>query len=307
VSTAPEHRSADRDEPGDTRLEWTLRIGACACFAGWAWQHLRWSVPYDAVLWNPDYMGWLSDRMGMSWETYVAEGMTDHRILLGVRCVGWIHLMLAALTLITGRASTVGVACLGFGGGLLGLLAGCKYVDAGHALATFVEHGGQVLSPVILILALRRGLHDRWTICVAVFAFCATFAGHGVYATGMAATPGHFYGMVSAILGLGERGSDVFLKLFGVFDFLACVGLLVPGWRRACLAYGAVWGALTAIARPIAGMSPAAPWWGADQFLHEAVLRAPHAAVPFYLWWRLGMKAPVESKEAPGVTPECRV
>jgi hypothetical protein len=269
-------------EPG-CRLIWTLRIGACACFAGWAWQHLRWSVPYDAVLWSPDYAGWLARAFNVPWETYVAEAITDRRILLGGRIVGVLYLALAVMAATAKRSSLMQLTCLGIGSGLLALAAFCNYVNAGHAMATLVEYAGQILAPAVLILALRRGVRDRWTIGFAVFAFCATFIGHGIYAVGLAPTPGHFYGMVNAILGLGENPTDVFLKIAGVLDFVVCLGLLVPLMRRCCLAYAALWGLLTALARPVAGMPLAASGWGMDQFLHEAVLRAPHTTLPLFL------------------------
>lgn len=265
------------------RLTLVLRIGACACFAGWAWQHLRWSAPYDVVLWNPDLFGWLADALDVSWETYVAEVVTDGRIMTAVRAVGIVYLSMAVMAVTAKRESRVQLSLLGLGCGLLALTDFCKYVGAGYAIATFVEQGGQVLSPIVLILALRRGARDKWTVRVALAAFCATFVGHGVYASGLAPTPGHFYGMVSAILGLGEQASDVFLKIVGVLDFVVCVGVLVPVMRRVSLAYAAVWGLLTALARPVAGMSLSAPWWGVDQFLHEAVFRMPHACLPLFL------------------------
>ena len=265
-------------------LTLVLRIGACACFAGWAWQHLRWSSPYDAVLWNPDLFGWLANAFNVSWETYVSEIVTDQRIMLAGRAVGFFYLTMAVMAATAKRDSLVQLSFLGLGSGLLALSAFCKYVGAGYAIAMLVEQGGQVLSPVALILALRRGVGDRWTIGVAVAALCSTFTGHGVYASGLAPTPGHFYGMTSAILGLGEQAADVFLKVVGVLDFVVCLGVFVPALRRLSLAYATVWGLLTALARPVAGMSLAAAWWGADQFLHEAVFRMPHACLPLFLF-----------------------
>ncbi len=282
---AAEQEDSERPQGRDNR-DWLilmLRAGNCACFLGWAWQHFRWSAPYDAVLWNPDLMGWLASALGVDWETYVADVMTDRRILLAVRLAGVVYLAAGAMAVTATRESRFQFLVLGLGGGLFALTALCKFVGAGYALALFVEQAGQVLSPVVLILALRRGPRDRWTMRIALIAFCATFIGHGVYASGLAPTPGHFYGMVSAILGLGEQGADVFLKVAGVLDFLVCVGAFVPAMRTVSLSYAAIWGALTALARPVAGMSLAAPWWGADQFVHEAVFRTPHAALPLFL------------------------
>jgi len=260
-----------------------LRIGACACFAGWAWQHLRWSVPYDAVLWHPDYFNWLARALDVSWETYVAQVVTDQRILLGVRTIGVVYLALAVMSLTARRDSLVQLTWLAVGSLLLAAVAISKYVDAAHAMATLVERGGQVLAPLVLVSALRRGARDRMTIVLALLAFWTTFAGHGVYALGLAPTPGHFYGLVHAVFGFGEEATDRLLKTAGVLDFVVCIGVLVPVFRRGCLAYATLWGLLTALARPVAGMSTLAAWWGADQFLHEALLRAPHACLPLFL------------------------
>jgi hypothetical protein len=265
-------------------LTWILRLGAGACFVGWAWQHLRWGAPYDAVLWHPDYSGWLAGWFGVSWETYVADVMTDRRILLGVRLLGVLYLVLAIIAFTATRRRYVQLACLAIGSASLAFLAYCKFVNAGYAQAVFVEQGGQVLAPCVLLLALRRGISDRWTIGLAVVAFCATFIGHGIYAIGWAPTPGHFYGLTHAVLGFEEAAADTFLKCAGFLDFLVCGALLFPKLRQPALAYAVLWGLLTSLARPVAGMSTALPWWGADQFLHEAVYRAPHVALPLFLF-----------------------
>ena len=268
----------------DSRSLLVLRIGVCACFAGWAWQHLRWSAPYGSVLWDPDYFGWLADWLEVPWESYVADYVTDGRIGMATRFLGVLYLGISLNALFTKRDSVLSQIPLVLGSGLLATLAFCKYVHDGHASATFVEHGGQILSPILLTVALRRGTHDRWTIATAVVAFWTTFAGHGYYALGLAPTPGHFYGMVHAILGLGESASESLLRMAGVLDFAVCLGILLPLTRRPCLVYATLWGTLTALARPVAGMAFESNWWGADQFLHEAILRIPHAAVPLFLF-----------------------
>ena len=267
----------------DYRAMWILRIGACLCFAGWAWQHLRWSAPYDAVLWHPDYFGWLPGMLDVSWDAWTAEIVTDRRVLIGVRATGFVYLVLAIVALITRSRSTAQHVLLFIGSVLLAILFFCKYADAAYATATFVEHGGQILMPIVLIVALRRGIWDRWVFVAAVIGFWTTFAGHGIYALGLAPTPGQFYGLVNAVLGLDEQSTVLFLRVAGVLDFVACVGILIPTFRRISLGWAVLWGLLTAAARPVAGMSLAASWYGADLFLHEALLRTPHAAIPLFL------------------------
>ena len=275
----PKHRNFD----ADLAAIWVLRLGVFGCFLGWAWQHLVWSAPYDAVLWNPDYAGRFATWLNLGWENYIAEFATDTRILITVRIVGFVYLLIAAASLVAKRSSLGSQSLLVLGSLMLACLFFCKYVESGYAIATFVEHGGQILAPISLLTALRRGIGDRWTILISVVGFWATFGGHGFYAIGFAPTPGNFYGLVHAITGLDADISELFLKTAGVLDFAVCVGVLVPFLRRVSLAYAATWGALTALARPIAGMSVDAEWCGADEFLHEAILRAPHVALPLFL------------------------
>ena len=68
---------------------------------------------------------------------------------------------------------------------------------------------------------------------------------------------------------------------------------IYPSCRTCCnLALG------TALARPVAGMSLSLNYWGADQFLHEAVLRAPHFLIPlylFFLWCSRSRNAPADT------------
>ena len=54
-------------------------------------------------------------------------------------------------------------------------------------------------------------------------------------------------------------------------------------------------------------MSLSLNYWGADQFLHEAVLRAPHFLIPLYLFllWKKPASAP--AAEANPDSPEAAI
>jgi hypothetical protein len=132
-------------------------------------------------------------------------------------------------------------------------------------------------------MALALGVRHRVTVVTAVVALILTFAGHGSYAVGLWPTPANFYGMTTIILDVEYDTAQSFLRTVGILDFMVCVGILIPAVRRPCAVYAAVWGFLTSVARPVAGMSMSLNYWGADQFLHEAVLRAPHFLIPLYL------------------------
>ncbi len=188
----------------------------------------------------------------------------------------------------TGKRSRMQLVALLGGSGLLVVLSYAKYVAAQYQPPMFVEHGGQILMPVLLVLALTLGARHRVTMATAMFALVMTFAGHGCYALDIWPTPATFYGMTSVILHVEYETAQTLLRIAGGLDFVVCVGIFIRPLRRSCALYATVWGFLTAIARPVAGMSWSLNYWGADQYLHETVLRAPHFLIPLYLFllWR---------------------
>lgn len=276
------------DPKTDRPLVLLLRASAVACFAGWTWAHLYWEAPYGVILWSEGAFA-LAERLGVGWEGFVGSGANDGIVQLLNRGLGWLYLLCGILSITARAKSRLQLALLAGGSGLLVLLSYAKYVSSGSQLPMFVEHGGQMLTPILLVLALARGARDRVTVAVALVAFITTFCGHGIYALGLIwPTPSNFYGMTSVILGVGSETARIILLVAGVLDFVICIGLFLPSLRRPSALYGAAWGFLTALARPVAGMSLALNYWGADQFLHEFLLRAPHFMIPLYLFflWR---------------------
>ena len=180
------------------------------------------------------------------------------------------------------------MAALVGGGGLLVVVSYAKYLASQCEPPMFVEHGGQMLMPVVLVMAVAFGVRHRVTVITAIVAVVMTFGGHGAYALGLWRTPGNFYAMPTLILGVEYETAKTLLAVAGVLDFIVCIGLSLPFTRRYSAIYAIVWGLLTSIARPAAGMSMSLNYWAADQFIHEAVLRAPHFLIPLYLFilWR---------------------
>lgn len=282
-----------------------LRLGAFLCLLGWTWSHLYWQGPYGVLVWQEETYA-LAERFGVSWDGFVGTGANDGIVQKGIRGIGWLYLVGSFLCLTVRRGSTIQMIGLVGASGLLILLSYAKYVSAARQLPMFVEHGGQILMPVLLVLALWKGVTHRTTIFTAMAAFIATFMGHGAYAIGWWPTPPTFMAMTSVILGTDHESTLIFLRVAGVLDFVICLGILVPRIRLASALYGLFWGFVTALARPVAGMSTDLNFWGADQFIHEAVLRAPHYMIPAYLallWWRPAwqdseVSVPVESRSA---------
>ena len=267
----------------DRWLVFTLRLGAFLCFAGWSWVHYYWEAPYGVLVWN-DTTYDLARRFGVDWDEFVGTGASDGWVQTWLARVVWLYLICMVLTVTVRRRSWFQMAGLVVGTGMLAVLSYAKYASAQRQLPMFIEHGGQMLMPLLLVMSLSLGPRHRVTVITAVIAVVMTFAGHGSYAFGLWPTPSNFYAMTSVILRVDYDVATAFLRTVGILDFIVCVGIFIPWTRRACAAYAVAWGFLTAIARPVAGMSWSLYYWGADQYVHEAVLRSPHWIIPLYLF-----------------------
>jgi hypothetical protein len=270
-------------------------MAAFLCLTGWTWVHLYWQGPYGVLLWQDSTFG-LAERFGITWDEFVGTGAADGIVQVWLGRIGWLYLAAALLALTVRKGRRWQQTGLIGSSVLLVVLAYAQFLGAQRQWPMFVEHGSQVLCPLLLVLAISLGVRHRVTIAVAVLGFIMTFAGHGCYAIGWLPTPGNFYAMTSVILGVEFGTAKLFLRTAGVLDFVICLAVFVPILRRPAVLYGAMWGFLTALARPVAGMSMSLNYWGADQYLHEAILRAPHFLVPLYLF--LVWRRPDEEEEA---------
>ena len=280
-------RATEHNESRDARLLGLLRVGAFLCFGSWTWVHYYWEAPYGALLWqNTTYE--LASRVGVDWDQFVGTGANDGFVQKWITRLWWPYLGFTILTLTVRKRSRIQMARLCLGSAMLALLSYAKYVTAQHQLPMLVEHGGQVLMPIVLVIGLVFGVRHHITISTTIVAVLATFLGHGSYACGFWPTPNSFYAMTTVILRTNYETTRSILYTAGVLDFLVCVGLFVPMLRRLSACYAAIWGFLTALARPVAGMSTDLNYFGADQYLHEMILRAPHFVLPLYLFlvWR---------------------
>lgn len=263
-------------------LVFVLRLSALLCFAGWTWVHLYWEAPYGILLWH-DSTYEFATRLGISWDEFVGTGSEEGWLQKWMGRIGWLYLVCTVLTVTVRSQSYFQMAALVGGGALIAILSYAKYVESQFQLPMLIEHGSQILAPVLLVMALTLGARHRVTVATALLAVVMTFAGHGSYAIGWWPTPGIFYGMICVSLGVEYETANILLRCFGILDFFVCVFMFIPRLRRPAAMYATVWGFLTAVARPVAGMSLSLNYWGADQFLHEAVLRAPHFLIPLYL------------------------
>ena len=259
-----------------------LRFGAFACLAGWAWQHLYWEGPYGPLFWRGEALDFVAHHGG-DWDDFVGQTPGAGAVQRWIAWMAWPYVICAALTITARPRAWLQFSGLAVGGLCLAALAYSKYLTAARELPMLVEHAAQVASPVLLALALACGAKHRAVIAATTGAVIMTFAAHGAYALGWWPTPASFYAMATVVLGTDEATTTAILRSAGALDLLICVGLLAPRLRRGCMLYAATWGLLTALARPVAGMSLDLRFWGADQFLYEAMVRAPHFTLPLYL------------------------
>jgi len=291
----------------DALLSWILRLSAGLCLLGWAWGQLYWEGPYGILFWNESTYA-LAESWGMGWEEFVGSGANDGLVQNWLKWIGWVYLICAVVTVSVRRGARVQMAVLVAGTGLLTVLSYAKFLSAQRQIPMFLEHGGQMLSPVVLVVALSWGVRHRATVTLVIIAVIATFAGHGYYAIGWLPTPGNFHAMTSLILGVEFETANAILRIAGVLDFIVCIGILIPAARHAAALYAVVWGLLTAIARPVAGMALDLNYWGADQYLHEGVLRAPHFLLPLFLFmlWRYPDETQPAELTSPNVSGESK-
>ena len=281
-----------------------LRLGAFLCLIGWTWVHFYLEPPYGVLLWQDSTYAF-AEKLGISWDDFVGSGANDGLVQKWMTWTGWLFLACAVLAITVRRKAWIQMAGLTGGSLLLALVAYARFVKEQRELPMLVEHGGQVLIPVLLVMALLLGVRHRVTVFTAIVALIATFAGHGCYAVDLWPMPDSFPAMTSVILKVEHETARMILLLAGILDFVVCIGIWIPALRRSCALYAGIWGLLTALARPVAGMSLGLNYWGADLFLHETVLRAPHFLIPLYLFvlWRPPGKVETLASGA-GLTPE---
>src|SRR3989338_3323572 len=85
----------------------------------------------------------------------------------------------------------------------------------------------------------------EWVLRIGMF---GTFLGHGIFAIQLKP---RFLEMLTAFIGVSGPLANKLMILIGIIDVIvAILALLAP--IRIILIYGAIWGFLTALARPIA-------------------------------------------------------
>jgi hypothetical protein len=291
MSYAPAPQPTAAPQTGSASTLTTILRWSCALlFFARAWQHLRWDAPFRSLLWSQDTMqrpvAWF---LGLDWQTYatspaIADGITGlikgfgvFYVLCGIAALVctpkrlWTH-----LTLILGTVSLVFLAYL-------------SYRNRLYKLGEFGEYTTQFTLPLLLVWWIcgtlsRPALLNFFRIGVAL-----TFACHGLYAVGFYPTPGEWVTMTVTLTGLDDSAALLLLHFAGFMDFAVALLILVPLRDLAlpALTYAGAWGLATALARSASFVRWENFSDSSAQWLHESIMRLPHATVPLVLFLAL--------------------
>jgi hypothetical protein len=262
-----------------------LRWACVAVFAARAWQHLRFDAPFRALLWDERVMTPVVEALlGMDWVTY--SRVSDAYIQGIIQGFG-VFYGLCAVAAWRCRADRFwNSVIVGVGACALLFLSYLYYRDTNGRIYELIEYAIQWMAPLALLFAVHLPARPAVSAWVMKLAIVGTFLGHGHYAMSVYGYPPvAFVNMTMRILGLGEENALRFLWWAGFLDLLVCVAIFLP--RRialAGLAYAAVWGALTALARPVAYVAAAPDLNERLYWLNEGLLRTANALIPAALF-----------------------
>ena len=249
--------------------------------------HIFWDTPYHSLFWDSQLWGWLVERLtDMDWSAYVENLSIAAAISAGTQALGVFYVGMA-LILLTGKRGGLVNVMLGVSSVFLLVLAVLKFKDHGFQLGQLIELTIGWASPLLLLGVWNREGYDGKFVFFCKVCIALTFIGHGLYAVGFYPVPGKFIDMTISLLGVGEHGALMALRVFGVLDFIVAAMVFFPRTCPAALLYAAFWGLATALARILSnyygplGFESIMPFW------HEMLFRLPHGLVPLALLFYL--------------------
>lgn len=263
-----------------------LQFGVLFVFLGRAWQHWFYDAPFRELLWDQGRMQPIVENIfGIEWSSWVTDASYDAGIAAFIDGIGVFYLLCGIAVLLLKRIPKIAEPIIWLGSINLFILAILYFKSKSFQFGQFIEYALQFSSPVILILALKKGDLNRKLILAFKVAVALTFVGHGLYAVNFHPRPANFLVMCLNILHLSESQAVVFLNIAGTLDFLLAVGIFLP-FRKVVLAslvYATLWGLATAIARPWAYFY--IDFWqeSLHRWLFEAAYRLIHGIGPMVL------------------------
>ncbi|MFK7934825.1 MAG: hypothetical protein AB8G22_15055 [Saprospiraceae bacterium] len=277
------------------RLTNILFINAILLLLGRGWQHLADSVPVRALLWNEDLFRPLIENLTtLEWSGYVANLQYDHWISYLTYGFGFFYLLLAFSLIMIKIGGNLKLPpiyrmlkiSLLLTSIFFFILAFCYYLDKNYLLGQWGEYALQWMSPLFLSWYIFKTIPRSRLVLLMKIALSITFICHGLYAIGYYPVPGSFQSMLMQILPLTETQAISILKVAGILDFILSIVIFIPQRKivLVALAYAAIWGFLTALARPVAHFY--SQFWLESllQWTPEFLFRVPHFLIPIWLF-----------------------
>ena len=306
--TDPAHPSTPPESASHARLTALLRWSCALLFFARAWQHLRWDAPFRALLWSQDTMeGTVGLLLGLDWQTYATSPAIAAGIAGLIKGFGVFYAICGVATLLCTPARRWTHAALVLGSVALTFLAYCYYRDKLYRLGEFGEYATQFTLPLVFVWWIRGRLSREILLHVLRAGVALTFACHGLYAIGFYPTPGEWVTMTTTLTGLGDTDALRLLRFAGAFDFAVAALIFAPsrGLALPALAYAGLWGLATALARSAAFVRWENLSDSTTQWLHESMMRVPHATVPLVLFLALRARSTTSgTAPAPAPPPE---
>lgn len=255
-------------------------------FLGRAWQHLYYDAPWRSLLWDEELMSPLFNMIGIPWEDWIGNTSNDMAISSGIKGVG-VYLIISALATLLIKVIPKISRVIVFVGGIYLVILSLLYFKAKFFFpAQLFEYSIHSAVPFFLLALVRKEKVTSSLLILMKVSIAFTFISHGLYALNVYPRPANFMEMTMNILHVNETGAIHFLRTAAILDFITSIAIFIPVKKvnKTALLYMAIWGLLTALARPIAYFYP--DFW--LQSLHEqifqAVYRLAHALVPLAVW-----------------------
>lgn len=263
-----------------------LRCAVLCLLLAEVWLHFVNEPPYQAFLWDQQFMGWLVKiTTGLEWRDFLMDHLASNLITVFTRTMaGMLLLGLGSAFFISPKRPWAKYG-LYLASIILCFQAFCSFLDVGYQLPMFLEHALRFAAPWFLAVAVLKGFSSQ-LVRAMLIATGLTFVNHGLYAMGVGVpVPGHFIDMVMESLGVSQGTAQTMLLIAGILDQVMVVGLIFLLTRKISLLYGVFWGFVTALARitsyvrfdVLFGMSLMA-------YFPEFLVRAPHFVIPLVLW-----------------------
>jgi hypothetical protein len=255
-----------------------LKLSVLGLFLGRAYSHGFADAPYRVLVWDENLFQRVTYLLDIKWNTYTFYA---NIFVIGLQKVVGIFFLLSSVAVLFAEKMPrlTRIVCQ-IAAGWLFLLAFLYQKDHFYELGQLLEYALQIATPLIFIQKMENRISNTWIYMVIAL----TFSCHGLYAIGYYAVPVSFVEMTLNVLNCTETQAKIFLKIMGVFDFMASIALFFPKTRNIGLFYCILWGFLTAIARPYAyvqwdlGIIKCLYW------LSEAMYRVPHFGIPYFIF-----------------------